>query len=215
MTARPVALSPRESDPVIAASILAAAMALVLALPPALFGWLSWRRFDGFRFTWYVPHEELAQALRTLDPAGIFHAPLFVANMTSGLPIANMFTLTVGQLALSLVLGAAIGANLLAALRPGQRVGVALGILVSLTATAAASSTGLVGCHPGLAGGLITLVGINSSTAATLATWSPLAQAALAIFLFFTAARLRRYQSATPPRRTVQIGIFTNQGRNV
>ena len=89
--------------------------------------------------------------------------------------------LTVGQLALSLVLGAAIGANLLAALHPGPRAGVALGVLLSLVATAAASSTGLVGCHPGLAGGLITLAGVNSTTAA-----------ALAILLFLTAARLHR-----------------------
>jgi hypothetical protein len=173
---------------VFAASVLGLAVLSVLVLPPALFGWLAWWRFDAFRFTWYVPHEELAQALRALDPTAIFHAPLFAANMTSGQPVANMFTLTVGQLMLSLVLGAAIGANLLAALRPGPRAGVTAGIVLALVATAAASSTGLVGCHAGLAGGLITLVGVNGATAATLATWSPLAQIALASALFLTPA---------------------------
>ena len=174
-----------------ASSVVGLAVLAVLVLPPALFGGLSWWRFDAFRFTWYVPHEELVQAFRALDPAAMFHAPLFVANMTSGQPIANMFTLTVGQLMLSLLLGAAIGANLLAALRPGPRAGVTAGIVLALVATAAASSTGLVGCHPAMAGGLVNLVGVNGPTAASLASWSPLAQAALAVLLFVTAIRLR------------------------
>ena len=174
------------------AVIYAGATALVLLLPPALFGWLAWRQFDVFWFTWYVPHEELAQAVRTLDPARLFHAPLFIANMTSGELISNMFTLTLGQLALSLALGAAIAASLLAGLRSRRRLGVALGMLLALAATASASATGLVGCHPGMAGGLVTLMGVSSPAAATLATWSPLAQAAIAGVLFLAASRLRR-----------------------
>ena len=172
--------------------VYAGAIALVLVLPPALFGWLAWRQFDVFWFTWYIPHEEMAQAVRTLDPARLFHAPLFIANMTSGELISNMFTLTLGQLVLSLALGGAMAASLLAGLRSGRRLGVALGMLLALAATASASATGLVGCHPGMAGGLVTLIGVSGQAAATLATWSPLAQAAIAGALFFAAARLRR-----------------------
>lgn len=193
MTPLTAPASPRAPLPAgTPAALVAGAIALVLVLPPALFGFLAWRQFEMFRFTWYVPHEELAQALRTLDPGRLFHAPLFVANMTSGLLVSNMFTLTVGQLVLSLVLGAAVGTSLLAGLRSRRRLGVVLGVVLALAATASASATGLVGCHPGLAGGLVTLMGVGAPTAAMLATWSPLAQATIAAALFLAAARLRR-----------------------
>ena len=180
------------------AAAFAAILALVFALPPSLFGYLSWRQFEFFRFSYYIPHEELFAALREGDAAKLFHAPLFTANMTSGLPIANMFTLTLGQLALSLALGALIALNVAASImrRRRRRARGALGLVASiglaLAATAAASATGLVGCHPGLAGGLVSLLGVPSRTAAALAIVSPFFQLALIGLLWLSYRRLRR-----------------------
>lgn len=178
--------------------LFVAATLLILVLPPGVFGYLSYRQFEFFRFTYYIPYEALTADLRAGDPARIFHSPLFTANMTSGLPIANMFTLTIGQLALSLALAAAIALNLgaaLAARRAVEPVGLA-GLLaaigLSLAATAAASATGLVGCHPGLAGGLVTLLGVDSQSAAALATAAPLGQGGLILLLLLTWRWLQR-----------------------
>jgi hypothetical protein len=190
----PRRLAPRPGPVMLFLAVAAA----VFILPPALFGYLSYRQFEFFRFTSYIPHEAFFADLRSGEAARIFHSALFTANMTSGLPIANMFTLTLGQLGLSLGLALAIALNVsavLAARRATQPANVAVlvsAVGLSLAATAAASSTGLVGCHPGLAGGLVTLLGVGSQTAARLATLSPAIQAALVGLLLLSWARLRR-----------------------
>ena len=37
---------------------VAAMVLLIQALPPAIYGYLAYRQFDFFRFTYYVPYED-------------------------------------------------------------------------------------------------------------------------------------------------------------
>lgn len=171
---------------------------VVLALPPAVYAWLSYVNFGLFRPTYYVPHEALLQTVRTGSLQSIWNASLVVVNMTSGLLLSNLYTLTVGQLVLSSLLGIAIALNLSALLvrhracstrpRAGQAAGAAG---TSLVATVAASSTGIFGCCGGAtAGGVLTLAGVGSTTAIQIGQWSPYIQVLLIALFVLNYLRL-------------------------
>lgn len=181
---------------------------LILALPPVIYGYLAYRQFDFFRFTYYIPYEEFFAALRTADPANILEAPLVSANMTSGFWLSNMYSLTLDQLLISLGLAIAMGLSLagnmtlrkVCATRSVNGSAAASGF--GIAATLAASSTGLLGCCSGsaLAGGVLALVGVSSSVAAQLASVSLLIQTGLiALFaLDYLRVRKRLAGLATP-----------------
>ena len=181
------------------ALLVGAMVGLVLSLPPAIYGYLSYRQFDFFRFTYYVPYEEVFAALRSRDVEAILTAPLISANMTSGFLLSTVYALDIQQLVLSVGLGVAIGINLVAflALRrecPASGLGGGAAAAGSgLFATVAASSTGLVGCcGSALSGGVLALIGVSSTTAAQIAEASPLLQVALIAGFALNYLRLRR-----------------------
>jgi hypothetical protein len=179
---------------------VAAMLLLILALPPAIYGYLAYRQFDFFRFTYYIPYEELFVALRAADPVMIFSAPLVSANMTSGFLLSSMYNLTVGQSLISLSLGVAMGLSLagkmtlrkVCATRSvnGSATAAGCGVMATLTA----SSTGLLGCCAGsaLAGGLLSLAGVSATLAGQVASMSPLIQATLMALFVFDCLRVRK-----------------------
>lgn len=182
------------------APILAVAVVVVLILPPAMYAYLSYAKFGLFKPSFYVPHEALFSALRAGSVHDIWDASLVVVNMTSGLLLANMYTLTVGQLVLSITLGVFIGLNLAAhlALRrrcpaPTRAAETAGATGTGLFATVAASSTGIVGCcNSALSGGVLTLAGLSYTTAIQIAGWSPYIQTGLIVLFMANYVRLRQ-----------------------
>jgi hypothetical protein len=175
---------------------------LTLTLPVAIYGYLSWRQFEYFSLSYYVPYE-LARA-EVVKPSleKIIALPLVEMNMTSGHILSNMYTLTLGQLVLSIALGLMTGLVLAGQLRlraacavPGrQRAGAAAGAGVGLLATVAAASTGLLGCCGGsaFAGGVFALAGLGSASAAALSKASPMIQIGLILVFGLLYARVRR-----------------------
>jgi hypothetical protein len=183
------------------AALIALVVAVGILLPPLVYAGLAYWKFGFLKVTWYEPHEELLEALRGGTPAEIFAAPLFAANMTSGSIIANMFSLRVGELLLSLVLGIILGLNLLAharlhsscAVRGGPAMAVATAS--GLASTLAASSTGILGCcGPAFSGGLLALAGLSATASQSIALASPAAQGAIIAALALNYARLRRLE---------------------
>jgi hypothetical protein len=175
---------------------------LTLTLPVAIHGYLSWRQFEYFSLSYYVPYE-LARAELVKPSLGkIIALPLVEMNMTSGHILSNMYTLTLGQLVLSIALGLMTGLALGGQLRlraacavPGrQRAGAAAGAGVGLLATVAAASTGLLGCCGGsaFAGGVFALAGLGSASAAALSQASPMIQIGLILLFGLLYARARR-----------------------
>lgn len=178
---------------------LVLAMALVaLLVPPVLYGALAYRQFGVLDLSYYVPYEELLAALRTANALEIARAPLVSVNMTSGLVVASMFTLSVGQFFLSSAIGALIGLHLAArlALRASCAFGATTGPAAAgsgLAATVAASGAGLVGCcGPGLSGGVLALLGVGANTAHLLAHVGPPLQAGIVVLLAAAYLRVRR-----------------------
>jgi hypothetical protein len=184
------------------AVIVADMIVLTLVLPVAIYGILSWYRFDSFSLSYFIPHEAMRAELAKPTLANIVSLPLVEMNMTSGAILANMYTLTLGQLVLSITLGLVMGLVLagqlylrgLCALRGQQSVGAAAGAGAGLLATIAAASTGLLGCCGGSAftGGIFALAGLSSAAAATLAKASPFIQIGLILLFVALYARLRR-----------------------
>ncbi len=159
--------------------IIAGVVALVLLLPPLVYGLLVWRQFDFVDPSGYIPHEEARQVLAGGDLLGFLGTPLLSMNMTSGALLANMYSLTFGQSILTIALGVAIALNLVAHLdlRRVCRVtglhGTTAAAGSGLLATVAASSTSIMGCcGSGVAGGVLTLAGIGAGTASDIAGWS-------------------------------------------
>ena len=155
-------------------------------------------KFGMLDVSWYVPYEELEAALRSGKVVEIYGAPLWSANMTSGLITANMFTLTLGETLLSVLLGLVIGLNLAAMarlraacpLRTGHAVAVAA--TSGFASTLAASGTGILGCcGPALSGGMLALAGLSATTAQAVASVSPAVQGALILVLGVIWVRLR------------------------
>ena len=185
--------------------LLPAALAVLgVVMPPLVYAALVRWKFGMLAVSWYVPYEELEQAVRSGSLRAIYGAPVWAANMTSGLITANMYTLTIGELVLSIALGVLIGMNLLAALRlraacpvrTGQAVAVAA--TSGLASTLAASGTGILGCcGPALSGGLLALAGLSATTAQMVASVSPAIQLALIVALAACWGRLRQARGKT------------------
>jgi hypothetical protein len=184
------------------AAIIAGMIAATLVLPVAIHGYLSWLKFDYFSLSSYIPHEAMRAELATPTLRKIVALPLVEMNMTSGHILANMYTLTLGQLALSITLGLMMGLVLAGQLtlrrecemRSRQGVGAAAAAGTGLLATVAAASTGLLGCCGGAAlnGGVLALAGLSGATAAALAQASPIFQIALILLFGWLYARLQR-----------------------
>ena len=160
-------------------SILFSLISLTLLLPPMIYGLLVWRQFGFLKLSGYVPVEEIAQAFRAGDGVAIMMAPVMSINMTSGELLASMYSLTVGQLLLSILLGVALALNILAHIELRRICSVVKphGTITAagsgLFATVAASSTGIMGCcGSSFAGGVLALAGIGATTANTIAGWS-------------------------------------------
>ena len=179
-------------------------MLLTLTLPLAIYGYLSWRQFEYFSLSYFVPYEAMRAELARPTLAKIVSLPLVEVNLTSGHILANMYTLTFGQFALSSMLGFVMGLVLagqlrlrgLCALRGQQSVGVAAG--AGLLATVAAASTGLLGCCGGsaFAGGVFALAGLSSASAAALSKASPIIQMGLILVFVVLYAGLKRKRAA-------------------
>lgn len=181
------------------ALLIAALVAALLALPPLVYALAVYRKFGPLEVSWYVPYEELFAALRGGRPAEIFAAPLLTLDLTSGLMVASMFSLPLGQLVASLALGALGGANLavrLSRLRacPLRSVSGMAAMTTSGLATAiVASSTGLAACcGPALSGGVLALLGLSATAAHAVAGGSPVLQGSLLAIFGVDYFRLRR-----------------------
>ncbi len=191
------------------AGTVAAMVVLTLTLPVAVYGYLSWQKFEYFSLSYFIPYEAMRAELATPTLTKIMSLPLVEMNMTSGDVLANMYTLTLGQLVLSITLGLVMGLVLagqlhlrgLCALRGQQNVGAAAGAGAGLLATIAAASTGLLGCCGGsaFAGGIFALAGLSSAAATTLAKASPLIQIGLILLFVALYVRLRRRRAAVEP----------------
>jgi hypothetical protein len=196
----------RPSNSFLEAVIVTDMIVLTLVLPIAIYGVLSWHRFDYFSLSYYIPYEAMRAELAKPTLAKIVYLPLVEMNMTSGNMLANMYTLTLGQLVLSITLGLVMGLVLagqlrlhgLCELRGRQNVSAAAGASAGLLATIAAASTGLLGCCGGSAfsGGIFALAGLSSAAAATLAKASPFIQIGLILLFAALYVRLRRRRAA-------------------
>ena len=171
-------------------------VAAVLVLPLIMFAFLAYRQFGLFNPSYYIPYEEMLDAFGSGDLHAVFDAPIISVNVTSGLLLSNMFSLSVGQLLLSVALGVIMGLTLDAqfSLRKVCKLksvsGSAAAAGSGLVATLAASGTGILGCcGSGLTGGILALAGISSVTATQIAEVSPFIQVAL--IGFFVLAYLR------------------------
>lgn len=164
----------------------AALLALMLALPLALFALVSYHKLGFMSLSWYMPYEEFAQSLASGDIGRIYNAPLAAINTTSGFVIATMFTYTLGHTLVSTVLAALVLLNIRLLARRAVCQSRGLGASVGGAAagvfatTAAASSTALTGCcASGMAGGMIALAGAGSVAGAWVSDAATYAQALL------------------------------------
>lgn len=171
-------------------------VSVVLALPPVIYAYLSHHQFRLFNPTYFIPYEELLDAIRSGDPVSVLSAPVISVNMTSGLLLSNMYSLDIEQLLLSVGLGVVMGLTLDAQLSLRKVCalnsvgGSAAAAGTGLVATLAASSTGILGCcGSALFGGIFVLAGVSSVTASQLAEVSPFIQ--LALIAVFALAYLR------------------------
>ena len=87
-------------------------VAAVLVLPLIMFALLAYRQFGLFNPSYYIPYEEMLDAFGSGDLHAVFDAPIISVNVTSGLLLSNMFSLSVGQLLLSVALGVIMGLTL-------------------------------------------------------------------------------------------------------
>ena len=87
-------------------------VAAVLVLPLVVFAFLAYRQFGLFNPSFYIPYEEMLATFGSGDLDAVFDAPIISVNVTSGLLLSNMFSLSVGQLLLSVALGIVMGLTL-------------------------------------------------------------------------------------------------------
>jgi hypothetical protein len=181
--------------------IVATSLLLFIEVPPVVYGLLTYKQFEFFSLSGYMPHEEAMIALRSGSLRSILAAPLISLNMTSGHLFSNVYAFTVGALAASLVLGILTGMAIVARLRIETAVGAGgaktLAIAgLGLLATVGASSAGLLGCHggSGMSGGILAITGMSANTASLLAWFSPYVQVALILALAGYYLYLRRKQ---------------------
>ena len=187
-------------------SILFSLISLTLLLPPLIYSLLVWRQFGFLKLSGYMPIEEVTQAFKAGDAVAIMMAPVISINMTSGELLASMYSLTVGQLLLSILLGNVLALNILAHIELRRICSVTKphGTITAagsgLFATVAASSTGIMGCcGSSFAGGVLALAGIGATTANAIAGWStPVQILFIAGFIFnwfYLRQRLRNTNS--------------------
>jgi hypothetical protein len=166
---------------------VATSAALFVETPAVIFAVFSYKQFEFFRLSGYIPHEELLIALRTGNITEILAAPLVSLNMTSGHLFANVYVFTLGAVIASLALGGLAGYAIALQARARLRRG-SLGVYKSISAlslgmvvTLATSSAGLLGCHGGtkLSGEILTQIGFESMVAAEIARASPYIQVVL------------------------------------
>jgi hypothetical protein len=192
----------RVSGSFVRAVIVTDMVALTLLLPIVIYGILSWYRFDYFSPSYFVPYEAMTGELAAPTVSKILALPLVEINMTSGHILANMYTLTLGQLGLSVLLGSLMGLVLSGQLQlhsfcarhSPKNIEAATGVGAGLLATIGAASTGLLGCCGGasFAGGVFALAGLSSATAASLSAVSPLVQIGLILLFVALYVRLKR-----------------------
>jgi hypothetical protein len=171
--------------------IITASLALFFHVPPIVYGYLTYRQFEFFSVTGYMPYEEAMIALRSGSLSTILGAPLISLNMTSGHLFSNVYIFSIGALAASLVLGTLTGLAIVTRLRVQSAGGAAKGVralgitALGLVATIGASSAGLLGCHggSGMSGGILAMTGMSETTASLLARLSPYVQVALIVAL--------------------------------
>lgn len=193
------------------AAIVVAMILLTLTLPVMIYGYLAWRQLDYFSLSYFVPYEAMKSELADATVSKVIALPLVEMNMTSGHILSSMYTLTLGQLVLSLALGFVMGLVLadrrrlhrICGVHSRQRIGAAAGAGTGLLATVGAASTGLLGCcgGSGLAGGVLALAGLSSTTAATLAQASPIIQLGLIAVFVAAHVRLRQRRAAAAGAR--------------
>ncbi len=181
-----------------AAALSVASITALLVIPFIVYGFLAWRHFDTISLTAYIPVEELHTALGQLSYSDWFNAPLVTANLTSDVVIGALYTLTLGQLTIALILGSLIGANF-AAIRAQPQVCAG-----SRTASASAAGAGLLStvsgsvtwfsscCGSGASGALLSLAGVSSTVATSFVDIAISAQIVAVIGLAFIYLRLRR-----------------------
>ena len=181
-------------------------VAAVLVLPLIMFALLAYRQFGLFNPSYFIPYEEMSAAFGSGDLHAVFDAPLISVNVTCGLLLSNMFSLSVGQFFLSVALGATMGLTLDAQLSLRKvcelkSVGGSAAAGSGLVATLAASGTGILGCcGSGLTGGILLLAGVSSITANQIAEVSPFIQAALiALFALAYLRFSRRLKTLATP----------------
>jgi len=178
--------------------IYATAVAVVLLLPPAIYGGLVWKQFGLLKISGFIPHEAFKAAWNDSGVPGILGASLISTNMTSGELLANMFDLTLGQFFLSLLMGSVIAWNIIMHLNlrrvcaVGGGSGAATAAGSGMLATIGASSTGIMGCcGTGALGGVLALTGVGASTAAQLSQWSAVIQLMFIAGLALNGLRLK------------------------
>ena len=172
----------------------------VLVLPLVMFAFLAYRQFGLFNPSYFIPYEEMLDAFGSGDLYAVFDAPIISVNVTSGLLLSSMFSLSVGQLLLSVALGVVMGLTLDAQFSLRKVCGLksvggsAAAAGSGLVATLAASSTGILGCcGSGLTGGILALAGASSVTATQVAEVSPFIQVALIAFFVLAYLRFSRH----------------------
>lgn len=181
--------------------------ATLLALPLLMFAWLSYVKLGQMSLSYYVPYEELRQALATGALRGIYYAPLVAVNVTSGFIIANMFTYTLGHTVMTTIVVTLLLACLARVRRRARERGgrLSAGVVIVAAAgliavTAASSSAALTGCHgAGMGGGIIALAGLSSTTGAWLSDVATLAQFVLVANLACAWLVLVRGEHRVPP----------------
>ncbi len=186
------------------AAWMCAVVALLLALPLALFALFSYLKLGFINFSYYVPYEEFWQNLLSRDIGKIYSAPLIAMNLTSGFLVANMFTYTLGHTLVTVILGALVVSHVLLALRRARSCAMRIpaGSVGSATAgvfaaTAASSSAALTGCcGAGMAGGLVALAGFGSAVGAWVSDAATWGQAVLVAALAITLLWRMRHEAA-------------------
>ena len=183
-------------------------LGVMLVLPLLLFAWLSYWKLGYVSWSYYVPHEEFWQGMRTGELRKIYYAPLLAVNVTSGFLIANMFTYTLGHTLVTALLVVLVLLYVAAGLRRARQCRAPVSAATAgcatagvFMATAASSSAALTGCHgAGTGGGIVALTGLGSVAGAWMSDAATVAQfllvVGLAVLLLITSRRKGRAATA-------------------
>jgi hypothetical protein len=185
----------------------ALAAAAFLLMPLVIFGLAVLRTEGSVRLSALIAEEEMTGAVRTASLREVWGAGVFYVNFARGSLNAQIYRLTVGQLALSTVLGALLGLNLAASQRArrlhgaGTRAGCGLGAGGGALATVGSATAGALGCCGGSATvGLVTSLGVSVPLAGVLGEAAWAVQLAIIAFLAAYLVRTHRRLPALAPR---------------